>query len=260
LVVVGNAALVLALWFLTPTKWLDVFFSLHGELALPMVLASWMYSDVPATNLLAPDRERSLAALGTSAQLHRLISVKNTALWLLVSPICMVAALGIGLSNVADGTSPSGGGSAGGGSAGGYSLTLTAITVVWIAIAPLGTLGVSAWVGMIWPYHPISLRDRSANRKPLTHMVLRWVTLLLIPYAIVPALSVLIVAPSALYWHLSATSGLQDRLTDREFGLGTLITCAVSLVVWQLGRRVSLRICARRSDKLVAYLSDPLNG
>jgi hypothetical protein len=38
-------------------------FTLHGSLAFALVLAAWMYSDVPATNVLAPDRQRMMAAL-----------------------------------------------------------------------------------------------------------------------------------------------------------------------------------------------------
>ena len=67
LVVTFNGLLMAAAWFLLPTKWFDWLFTLHGPLAFAMVMAGWMYSDVPATNVLAPDRERVLAALDDPA-------------------------------------------------------------------------------------------------------------------------------------------------------------------------------------------------
>ena len=62
-VVTFNALLMAGAWFLLPTAWQDWLFTLHGPSAFAMVLAGWMYADVPATNLLAPDRERVLAAI-----------------------------------------------------------------------------------------------------------------------------------------------------------------------------------------------------
>ena len=56
-----NGLLMAGAWFLLPRGWL---FTLQGPLAFPVVLSSWMYADVPATNVLAPDRIRVLAALG----------------------------------------------------------------------------------------------------------------------------------------------------------------------------------------------------
>jgi hypothetical protein len=63
--------------FLFPLGTQDMLFTLHGELAFPMVLASWMFSDVPATN----DPVLSGQMLGA----------KNLALWLLVAPACAAA-------------------------------------------------------------------------------------------------------------------------------------------------------------------------
>ena len=51
-VVVTNGLLMTAAWFLLPTRWQDALFSLHGTFAFALVLASWMYADVPATNVL----------------------------------------------------------------------------------------------------------------------------------------------------------------------------------------------------------------
>ncbi len=50
-------------WFFLPRALKDDVFTLHGSLAFALVLAAWMYSDVPATNVLAPDRQRVMAAI-----------------------------------------------------------------------------------------------------------------------------------------------------------------------------------------------------
>jgi hypothetical protein len=77
LVISFNAALMAAAWFLLPPKWQDWLFTLHGPSAFAMVLAGWMYADVPATNLLAPDRQRILAALDEPAMLRRLLYLRS---------------------------------------------------------------------------------------------------------------------------------------------------------------------------------------
>ena len=63
IVVVVNGLLMTGAWFLLPLPLQDMLFRVHGELAFPMVLVAWMFSDVPATNVLGSDAERSLAAL-----------------------------------------------------------------------------------------------------------------------------------------------------------------------------------------------------
>ena len=51
IVVAVNGLLIAGAWFLLPRGWL---FTLQSALAFPVVLSSWMYADVPATNVLAP--------------------------------------------------------------------------------------------------------------------------------------------------------------------------------------------------------------
>ena len=58
-----NAAIMSSAWFFLPTTVVNELFSLHGSLAFAFVLSSWMYSDVPATNILGPDAIRVLAAI-----------------------------------------------------------------------------------------------------------------------------------------------------------------------------------------------------
>ena len=62
LVVAVNGALMSSAWFFLPKGLKDKVFTLHGTLAFALVLAAWMYSDVPATNVLGPDASMAMAA------------------------------------------------------------------------------------------------------------------------------------------------------------------------------------------------------
>lgn len=254
-VIVVNASLVLVLWFLAPLRIFDLFFSLHGELALPMVLASWMYADVPATNLLGADAEQVRAALDDPQRLRRLMDVKNVALWMFVTPLALLATAGVSLAyrNGVDlpGVPPP---------ADTRVLPLLLVAVVWILVAPVGALGISAWVGILFPYHPVPLRERWEHREPTKQKLWRWAVLVVVPYGVVPALTALVILPSAIYWHFKAADGLTGPLAPDEFFRGTLITCACSVAMLFVGRHVALRLVARRRDALDAYLADPSLG
>ena len=89
IVVAVNGLLMAGAWFLLPRGWL---FTLQSALAFPVVLSSWMYADVPATNVLAPDRIRVLAALGDGTMISRLLLAKTAVLWVFVAPLCAVRA------------------------------------------------------------------------------------------------------------------------------------------------------------------------
>jgi hypothetical protein len=49
---VTNGALMVAAWFLLPPRAHAFLFSLNGPLAFPVILASWMLADTPATNVM----------------------------------------------------------------------------------------------------------------------------------------------------------------------------------------------------------------
>jgi hypothetical protein len=240
IVVAANAALMLFAWYLIPFGLRDFFFRLHGSLALPMVLAVWMYSDVPATNVIAPDRRRMLAALEEPDELRLLWSAKNVALWLLVSPVCLLVATFVIASS------------------GNWRSGLP--TMVWIAIVPFGALGIAGWLGIVAPYHPIPLRTRAMNRRPWRHMIWRWLALALLPYGFVPALATALTFPSALLWDMSAKHGLSGPLSPVEFTEGVALTCAVAIAGWVGGHFVGLGLLERRRAALRGYLSDPLHG
>jgi len=240
LTVAINAGLMSSAWFFLPPKLKDAVFTLHGSVAFAFVLSSWMYSDVPATNVLAPDGLRMRAAIDRPEALRRLLLAKSMVLWCFVAPICLLISFVMGA---------------------GQSDKVTAVySAVAIGVVPFGVLAVSAWLGIRFPYHPVPLRYRWSRRRDWKPMLLRWGTLVLLPYAVVPGLTVLFLGPSLLIWGLTSTSGLTQKLPDNDFGLGIGLACAIAVVAVLIGHRVSLRMIARHRDALVAYLSDPLRG
>jgi hypothetical protein len=239
-VVTFNGLLMAAAWFLLPTKWLDWLFTLHGPLAFAMVMAAWMYSDVPATNVLAPDSHRVMAVLDQPAMVRRLLIAKNLTLWCFVAPFCTLVAVIIG--DVHHDWPP----------------TLVSVTV--IAIVPFGSLGVAAWVGILWPYHPRDLRFRWQHRHKWLHMIVRWIALLLIPYALVPVLGLLIITPSLVLWSIWSTNGLSHRVPTTHFAGGAALAAAISMSLFYCGHQIGLRIIRRRHNYLRDYLSNPDRG
>ncbi len=240
LVVGFNALLMTGSWFLLPPKWQDWLFTLHGPLAFAMVLAGWMYADVPATNVLAPDRLRILAALDDPVALRRLLYAKNLALWCFVAPFCIALAVVIGYLH--DDWPP------------------TLVSVTAIGIVPFGTLGIASWVGIVWPYHPRELKFRWEHRRQWFRMIGRWGALVLAPYGVVPVLAVLIITPSLILWSMLSAHGLTDRLPTSHFAGGVALAAAVSMAAFFGGHRVGLRLVGRRREWLRGYLSDPDRG
>ncbi len=80
-------------WFFLPPKAVDEVFTLHGSVAFAFVLSGWMYSDVPATNVLAPDGLRIRAAMDQPRVLRRLLLAKGTVLRCFVAPVCLLISL-----------------------------------------------------------------------------------------------------------------------------------------------------------------------
>jgi hypothetical protein len=240
IVVAVNGTLMVVFWFFAPKEIKNALFSLHGALAFPMVLAGWMFSDVPATNLLGPDAHRAVRALGDPKMLRRLLYAKNIVLWCLIGPLCAAMALGIGVNS--------------------NDLTTTLFTILAIAVIPFGVLGVSAWVGIRFPYHPIPIRERWAARRQFTKMILRWGVLALTPYGLVPALAAVAMLPTLMLWGFFANHGLQGRLSDTEYAWGISVACVIAVVGSFGGHRVGAKMAHRRRATLSAYLGDPSNG
>ncbi len=239
-VVVVNGLLMAGLWWWAPGAWKNSLFSLHGPLAFALVLGGWMIADVPATNLLGPDPQRTRAALDDPVIFRRLLYAKNLVLWTFVAPVCSVVAVIIGTSN--------------------HDYIAMVITIIAIMVMPFGVLGISAWVGIRFPYHPIPLRERWAHRRSWRQMWIRWLVLVVTPYGVVPALAFAFITPTLLLWGISAQNGLTGRLSDGEYALGVLMACGLSLIGAVFGQRVGARWAFLRKKKLSDYLADPSLG
>jgi hypothetical protein len=235
IVVAANGLLMAGAWFLLPRSWL---FDFTQTMAFPMVLAGWMYADVPATNVLAPDRRRILAAFGDVPELRRLLYAKNAVLWLFITPLCVTIALVLGEIE--------------------HQWIASALTICVIAFAPLGVLGLSAVLGTYFPYHPLPLRWRWEHRSD-RRMLIRWTTLILMPYVLVPALAVVVTAPTLTTWNSLSDKSLRN-LSDLDFAIGAAIACGVGILLWVIGHRAVVMLAQRRGDRLIAYLADPSRG
>jgi hypothetical protein len=51
-------------------------------------------------------------------------------------------------------------------------------------------------------------------------MLVRWLTLAVTPYVLVPALAGLMLVPSLLVWGFTSPHGLSEKLPDHDLGLG----------------------------------------
>jgi hypothetical protein len=238
-VVVGNGLLLTACWTLLPASALSSLFRFHGPLVFAAVLASWMYSDVPATNLLGGDPQRSIAALPDPTVLRRMWYAKNIIMWGLVTPVCALVAIGIGIYENRLGT--------------------TLLTVLWIAAVPLGALGFSSWLGVWFPYHVLPLRYRWAQRRRWRRMLARWMVLILAPYVVVPLLTAVLTLPSVLLWAAVAPAK-PAHITDEQLAWGLLLAVVLAVVAWTVGHWLGPRLAHRRRGTLTVFLRDPDRG
>jgi hypothetical protein len=239
-VVAVNGALMSSAWFFLPASLKDKLFTLHGTLAFAVVLAFWMYSDVPATNVIAPDRLRVIAAIDNPRVQRRLLYAKNIVLWVLVTPVCVLVALAVGLYA--------------------HDLLATLYTIVWLGLVPLGVLGISNLVGIRFPYHPMPLRFRWEHRAPRRRMLVRWMLLVVTPYILVPVLGVLLMVPSLAVWGFTSKSGLSKQLPSNDLGAGIALACLIAGLAWWGGHRTGTWLIRRRREMLLEFLNDPTAG
>lgn len=235
-VVVVNGLLMAGAWFFLPPDWL---FRFHTARVFPLVLATWMYADVPATNVLGTDAAHMAALLDDPVGLRRALGTRAVVLWSLVTPICVLVALVTGISQD-------------------ESALAVAATVGILAVLPLGALAIAQWLGIMFPYHALPLRVRWEHRHEVGRMGIRWATLVLLPYAWVPALASLLLAPALLFWRAVGTSW--GAASDLLLLVGLLLLAALALAAWRAGLAVSLRLVRRRLARLRLRLADPLSG
>ncbi len=237
IVVAVNGLLMAGAWFLLPPDW---FFRVHAAWVFPLSLATWMLADVPATNVLGSDARRMAAVLDRRHDLLRLLVARNVVLWLLVVPICVVVALVDGALTHA-------------------SALTTVATVGALALLPTGTLGIAAWLGVLFPYHPMPLAVRWEQRRRFWPIIGRWTALVLLPYVLVPLIATVIYAPVVLAWYVYA-GGSWQATSDGELAVLFALAGVIAVVAWRGGHAVSVRLAATRSVPLRAFLADERRG
>ena len=103
------------------------------------------------------------------------------------------------------------------------------ITIIAITVMRFGVLGISAWVGIRFPYHRIPMRERWAHRRSWKQIWARWLVLVVTPYGLVPAIVRLHHAHAVALGDLGSERA--DRPTvGREYALGVLMACGLSFV------------------------------
>ena len=235
---IGNALLMTAAWFLLPPRVHDWLFALHGPLAFPVLLATWMLADTPSTNVVGHDRSKALSVLNDGAAFRTWLTARCLVLTSLVGPPCALVALAIGVQ-------------------GQHAVKVVAACVV-LVILPLGILPVAAWLGLVFPYNLRPLRWRWQHRSD-RRTTIRWGVLLVVPYLFVPAIAATAILPSIVvaHWLFDAP---EHQLTQPQFVADALMICATALVVGWLGLWVAGRLRQRRHDRLTTYLLDSNAG
>ncbi|AFA74698.1 putative membrane protein [Gordonia polyisoprenivorans VH2] len=233
-----NSAMVLVLWFALPRTW---FFTFTGPEGLPYALAGWMYADVCATNVLAPDRERVLSSLDDPRAFAELLRSKALGLWLLVGPAC--ATLAIIISLVWN-----------------RSWQFTTEVVLAVAVVPLGALAMTSLVGIMFPYHLRSLRWRWEHRRQFKQVILRWLVLLVLPYTLYPVAFGLIVALPVTIWRLSRRLGWDRDLSTIDFLVCVTMAVIITALMWTLAHRFAVGWVRRHRERVREYLLDVERG
>ena len=235
-----NALLVCLAWFLLPTKAKDSVFPLHGALAFPLVLVGWMLADTPATNVLAKDPEVALHTLSSRHDLLQMLRAKRIVLAAIVVPIVVVVAVGVGISD--------------------HDLWAALYIIAVLLVLPYGVLAISVWLGIIFPYHPRQMSWRWQQRRERRKLI-RWVTLVCLPYVLVPLVGALMLVPSAFVANdVSGAHKNPALITASGFLAGSAVAALTVLLGVLLGNRVTLWLVQRRREPLSGYLNDPDRG
>ena len=236
----GNGALFSILWFFAPVTIYDLFFTVHGIAVYPIVLGVWMIADVPATNQLAVDPVPVIAALDDPAAVTQLLRARQIVLWSIVTPTVVATAIAVGLL------------------CGVWSSLV--IAMVWVSVVPLSSMAYGCLIGVIWPYHPIPLRRRLASRVNRRHLWIRWLVLVLVPYGVIPALTLVSLAPITIVWKLFHSPDLGGPIHLPLSAIALAVALAVAMLAFCSGTNLAGRTAVRRRAALRSYLGDPYRG
>ena len=234
---VTNGALMVVAWFLLPPRAHAFMFSLNGPLAFPVILASWMLADTPATNVMGSNTDLALSVLHDQAAYWRWLAARCIVIGSIIGVACAAGVLYVGIGSY------------------------PASEIIWacalVALLPVGVLPVAAWLGILFPYHPRSFRWRWQHRREwLTH--LRWAALVFAPFFYVPVIGVAILTPGVELARSIKIPG--QPLTANQFGISAAIVCVTAVIAAALGLWVARRLLAWRTERLTAYLESTEKG
>lgn len=226
-IVVINIGLCLGVWFLISpsavTRYTAIVF-------LPVALAAWAFADVPSTNLFGNHPDYALQYLNDPHKLRRMITVKNIALWILVTPVCVLTSLGL---------------------APGYDrpIVSAAITVA-ILVLPFAYLGLAACMAPLLPFHPMDWQQRLRRKDTWVRYAL---ALGIAYFALTMPAAWLALGPFWLIQHFFGVE--QDHLL-----LAALLMTPWVLILWRLLLRLSTWITSKRKEWLIDFLEHPERG
>jgi len=195
-----------------------------------------MVADVPATNVFGSDANRMHSALIKPRTLLFMLRAKAIALWALAVAICIPIDVLSGLQA-------------------GRSVTEAIAIALAIALIPLAVLGLAAFLGAAFPYHPIALNLRYQHDRSHPRRLLRWGLLVTLPYVVVPALGQLAVIGFMALEHLCSVS---VRHASTTTGLATLVVAMAALtsIANAASTRTLLYFVGRRTARLGRELQD----
>jgi hypothetical protein len=237
--VAANAALVTGFWLFLPSHLTNWAFSLNGPVAFALVLQVWMLADTFATNVFGTAPEQVLPRINNPRELRVWLWARSFVIWSLVGPACAVVAVALG--------------------AGDHHLEIAAFACVVLLVLPIALISITAWVGILFPYHPRPLRWRWEHRRDI-RVIVRWALLLYVPYNLILALGFVILAPAILVAKLVGGPNESHRPPLGGVIAETVLICVLALIATVVGHRVAVRLARRRHDQLVAYLADPDRG
>lgn len=226
-VVLINMSLALGAWFLINP---DVVLNYTSLIFLPIALASWAYSDVPATNLFGVRAEQIVEVLEQPERVRRIMTVENLSLWILVSPLCLLLAIGLLPSQ--------------------HEPVMSMAIAVAVMCLPFTYLGLAAIVAPLLPFHPLPWRERVRRRDTwpryglavgIAYFGITW------PASLVSFTPVIIIV------------GFVGTTPTHYFAAAVLAT-PWCLLTWRLGLLLSSRITKHRANFLSEFLADPTRG
>jgi hypothetical protein len=135
-----------------------------------------------------------------------------------------------------------------------------AAAAIVLLFLPLGVLSVAAWVGIWMPYHPQRLLWRWRHRSDWRAALVRWLALVLVPFLIVPAISVVLLTPSLIIWIIAHQGYPPHQMASSGLWLGTIVSVAASVTTFAWAPGVAAKIARRRSERLHNYLTNREHG